>query len=267
MSYVNLMQSYKTTPFMSANEYNEYYKSANKKNNTINGKHICECCDDSIYGLAEKPLEVQINETKNKGVKNILQCNNVAELDENGKEIIIWCVDFLLFQKKYPNFNLVKKNANNEEKKYVYTYELDYKKCGSVFRHEVKDFEEFIDSLSQSSLKSIYDGNVNGSISYYGIDEIKNNDLVTIIRKEEVKTNKDKYLTLWSFIYDFLKIPKDSGYDYYLMMWLQWNNICDHGSAIRCAWFKDEQANPFYDRKLPIKKENAIMNWCENFED
>ncbi len=194
MSYIPLIQSYKTTPFMSPNEYYEYYKSS-KKNNTINGKHICGCCDESIYQLVEKPLEVQINGIKNKGVKNILQCNNVTELDENGKEIIMWCVDYLLFNKKYPSKVFLKKNIDKD----------------TVHKH--------------------------------------------------------KYLTIWSFIYDFLKIPKDSGYDYYVMMWLQWNNICDHGSAIRYAWFNTESANPYLNRKLPIKKEQTIQTWCENFED
>jgi hypothetical protein len=77
-------------------------------------------------------------------------------------------------------------NKEYIEKKYVYTYKLDFEKCGSVFRHEAKDFEEFINSLTQTSLKTIYDGNINGSISYYGLNEIKNNDLVTIIIKEEI---------------------------------------------------------------------------------
>ncbi len=228
--------------------------------------HICACCDDCIYELVKKPFEVQINETKNKGLKNILENNSVSKLNENGKEIIIWCVDFLLFKQKYPDFNFIKNNTSIE-KKYIYTYKLDFEKCGSTFRHKAKDFEEFIDSLSQSNLQSIYDGNVNGSISYYGLDEIKNNDLVTIIRKELVEKSKDKYIVLWSFICDFLQIKKDSGYDYYLMMWLQWNKICDHGSAIRCAWFNNESDNPYANRKLPLKKEKAIRNWCENFDD
>ncbi len=79
----------------------------------------------------------------------------------------------------------------DKEVKYIYEYKLDFKKCGTKFRHEAKDFAEFIHSLSQDQLKSIYDGTVNDSISYYGLEKIKNNDLVTIIRKEDVEKSDE----------------------------------------------------------------------------
>lgn len=42
--------------------------------------------------------------------------------------------------------------------------------------------------------------------------------------------------TLADFVWDFLKMPRDSGYDYWLMNFLEWNGITEHGIGIRTSW-------------------------------
>jgi hypothetical protein len=84
---------------------------------------------------------------------------------------------------------------------------------------------------------------------------------------ENCHYHKTKYIALWSFIYDFLKISKNSGFDYCLMVFLEKNNILEYGCAIRCAWFNDEPDNPYYGRVLHEERKNIIINWAENAED
>jgi len=48
------------------------------------------------------------------------------------------------------------------------------------------------------------------------------------------------YVSLQSFICDYLKVTeKDSGYDYWLMNWLEWNNLTEHGGSIRGCYISD----------------------------
>ena len=131
--------------------------------------------------------------TDNVGMKNIIQCSKVKDLDEDGIELVEWCVDFLLFNKL--DIEFPKKNLEN---------------C------------------------------------HY---------------------HKTKYITLWSFIYDFLKIPKNSGFDYCLMEFLYYNAIVEYGIAIRCGYFCDEPYNPYYHRVLSEEIKNKIISWAENAED
>jgi hypothetical protein len=55
-------------------------------------------------------------------------------------------------------------------------------------------------------------------------------------KKNQSDFHKEKYITIWSFIYDFLKITKDSGFDYFLMAYLDTHDYLEHGSGIRCGW-------------------------------
>ena len=100
-------------------------------------------------------------------------------------------IDYSIIENECNIIELTIDYNDEQDIKYIYEYKLDFKKCGTKFRHEAKDFAEFIKSLTQNQLKSIYDGTVNGSISYYGIDEIKNNDLITIIRKEDIEKSNE----------------------------------------------------------------------------
>jgi hypothetical protein len=135
-------------------------------------RRFCECCDVSVFKLIKKPLQEQLDGTDNLGVKSMLQCIQYDELDEHGKELFDWCIDFLIFYK----------------------------------------------SLEHS----------------------------------------DKYIALWSFVYDFLKIPQHSGYDYYVMSFLEWNGVCEHGSGIRCAWLADDMG-----RKLSDDRRKIIKEWAD----
>lgn len=117
------------------------------------------------------------------------------KLEQEGKDLIEWCVDFLIYQKQtvsYPDIQL----------------------------------------------KSEY---------------------------KETEPHKYKYITIWSFIFDFLKIGK-CGQDYLVLNFLEWYNIMEHGSGIRCGWYiKDNEI--YGDRKLSSERKKIIENWIINAPD
>jgi hypothetical protein len=76
-----------------------------------------------------------------------------------------------------------------------------------------------------------------------------------------------KYICLWSFIYNFLQIPKDCGFDYILMEFLEKNYIIEYGSGIRSAWFHGWDDNPYKDRIVSEERKNEIIKWAENAPD
>ena len=76
-----------------------------------------------------------------------------------------------------------------------------------------------------------------------------------------------KYICLWSFIYNFLQIPKDCGFDYILMEFLKKNCIIEYGSGIRSAWFHGWNDNPYKDRIVSEERKNEIIKWAENAPD
>lgn len=78
--------------------------------------------------------------------------------------------------------------------------------------------------------------------------------------------HKTKYITLNSFIYNYLKITNE-GYKYWLMNALEWYKICEHGSGIRCAWFISCDKNPYKDRKLSEERKQLIIEWIKNAPD
>jgi hypothetical protein len=129
--------------------------------------------------------------TKSIGLREIIQFDKTQSLNylsESGKNIIDWCVDFLIFKQKENNF--LKKNQN--------------------------------------------------------------------------QFHKDKYITIWSFIREFLEIEEH--YDYYLMNFLEKYDLMEHGSGIRCGWYNYE--NRYYkDRILDEEIELKIINWAENAPD
>lgn len=84
-------------------------------------------------------------------------------------------------------------------------------------------------------------------------------DFLSIDRSEYAEM-KDKYIQLWSFIYDFLNIKP--GYDYILMSLLEWYNIIEHGISIRCANLNKD--GPYKDRKVTQERKDKIMNWINN---
>lgn len=154
--------------------------------------NFCGCCGNSVYELKNKSLIERIEGTDHEGMKDIIKCTTLSinDLDDSGKQLINWCVDFLLFQRLEMNF-----------------YKLD---------------------------QSGY--------------------------------HKTKYIAIWSFIYDFLKI--ESGYDYWLMSFLEWNNLMDHGTGIRCGWYIGDECNQNYKSYvLSEEHKNIILNWANNADD
>ena len=85
--------------------------------------------------------------------------------------------------------------------------------------------------------------------------------------KGGVYYNTQKYITLYSFIYDFLKIPDESGYEYWLMNILDWYKISEHGSGIRCSWFNRSTENPYRNRILSKKRKDVIEKWIREAPD
>jgi hypothetical protein len=78
----------------------------------------------------------------------------------------------------------------------------------------------------------------------------------------------NSYKVLYSFLYDHLKIK--GGYAYWIMNWLDWNNLTTHGSGIRCSWIDDDGIKfikPHLD-KLKNLHYNNILLWSKsNNED
>jgi isoleucyl-tRNA synthetase len=133
-------------------------------------------------------------------------------------------------------------NENNQMEVINYKYEckLDFKKCGKEFRHECKDFEEFIKSMDQNWLKSIYDGN----ILYYGYSVIKNNDLIIVTRKEDIKDDVE-YVTIHKGDY-MMKVYIQS--DSYVEQLYEMKNIATTFQKMR----KDAKLHPWDDVRLVI---------------
>jgi len=48
--------------------------------------------------------------------------------------------------------------------------------------------------------------------------------------------NQQYYVSLWSFIYNYLEIPAD--WAYVVMQTLENEQVIEHGSGIRCAWLR-----------------------------
>lgn len=86
-------------------------------------------------------------------------------------------------------------------------------------------------------------------------------------KKDQNQIHKDKYITIWSFVYGFLQIPRDSGFDYWLMSFVEDIGVMKHGSAIRCGWFNEDKPNPYLSRVLSEERKNKIIDWALNAPD
>ncbi len=87
------------------------------------------------------------------------------------------------------------------------------------------------------------------------------------LKKDQNQIHKDKYITIWSFVHNFLQIPKDSGFDYWLMSFIEHIGVMEHGSAIRCGWFNRSEFNPYFTRVLSQERKNQIIKWALNAPD
>ncbi len=95
-----------------------------------------------------------------------------------------------------------------QEKKYIYEYKLDFKKCGSTFKNKLNDFKKFMEHMSQEELQLIYEKHI---IHYVNQEEdFIINDFINVIRKEEVEKSAE-----------YVVINKA---DYILKVYIQSNN-------------------------------------------
>lgn len=77
-----------------------------------------------------------------------------------------------------------------------------------------------------------------------------------------VKSPND-YITISSFIRFFLKI--EDGYDHWLMNFLDWNKVMEHGSSIRSGWYNRNHFKGYkFRRHVKKERKRAILNWIEN---
>lgn len=115
----------------------------------------------------------------------------------------------------------------------------------SLTEKEIEDKINFdANCLYTNGLVGITLDYINNYISankYINNYEAAVNEIVTlcieflIADKLNLFTNKSKYIALYSFITEYLKIP-DTGYPYIIMQWLENKDIIEHGSGIRCGW-------------------------------
>jgi hypothetical protein len=66
-----------------------------------------------------------------------------------------------------------------------------------------------------------------------------NRETLCSLKADRAQFHTEKYVTIWSFVYNFLKIRRDSGFDYFLLSYLDYYKLMDHGGGIRCAWYND----------------------------
>lgn len=136
--------------------------------------------------------------------------------------------------------------------------------------------EEVINSTSNIGMKSVVVSKSLNQLDNYGKELLewcadfllfqKDNEL-QFKKRNQNQFHKNKYITIWSFIYNFLQLGKDSGYDYWLLCFLEQNNIMEHGSAIRCGFFNNYKKNPYFDRILTEDRKQKIIEWAENAPD
>lgn len=140
--------------------------------------------------------------------------------------------------------------------------------CGccneSVFRLSEKTVEERVNGTDNLGMKSIV---ACESCKYDDLDE-HGKELIDwcrdfIIYKEEQykKYGTDYFdIRLWDFVSDFLGFEKDSGYDYWLLSFLEWNDYSCHGTSIRydCSVPNDDK-----NRTISDDRYEKINEWSE----
>jgi len=93
------------------------------------------------------------------------------------------------------------------------------------------------------------------------------NSLVNIQKTKPDDIHPNKYITIWSFVYDFLKITANSGFDYWLLNYLEFveyqqvKGVMEHGSGIRCGYLKDS-IQVHVDQEFKKK----VQEWVDNME-
>jgi hypothetical protein len=137
------------------------------------------------------------------------------------------------------------------------------------------DLKTRLDLTDNLGMKNILTANKLSDLDSYGLELIE--WCVDFLLFADLKMNfpkkvqdgphKHKYIAIWSFVYDFLKIPKNSGFDYWLMYFIEHIDIMEHGIAIRCGWFNESESNPYLSRVLSRERKNQIIEWATNAPD
>jgi len=73
------------------------------------------------------------------------------------------------------------------------------------------------------------------------------------IKDEFFRIGHDNIPSLWDFVMDYLHLSCNSGYDYFLMCYLDTYKIIEHGSGIRCSWLVKE-----WQMSRTISEQNRI---------
>jgi len=73
------------------------------------------------------------------------------------------------------------------------------------------------------------------------------------------------HIGLYEFIRFFLKI--ESGYDFFLLNFLEWNRITEHGFNIRGSWLSIHYKPPKTRRHVKKERKHAIFEWVENIPE
>ena len=86
-------------------------------------------------------------------------------------------------------------------------------------------------------------------------------------KKDQNQIHKNKYITIWSFVYGFLGIEKDSGLDHWLLWLLSRLKILEYGCANRSGWFNTCDTNPYLNRTLSTERHDIILEWAKSAPD
>lgn len=92
-------------------------------------------------------------------------------------------------------------------------------------------------------------------------EKYKDDDIMK--KRCQTDIHKSKYITISSFIYNYLAIQRNSGYDYILMNFLQHIGVINHGAGIRSAWLE----NNIWDVVLTEEDEQKMKQWVINAPD
>lgn len=151
--------------------------------------------------------------------------------------------------------------------------------CGcchdSVFKLAKMDLESRLALTDNLGIKNIVIANELSDLDTHGLELVEwcvdfllfNQLEMNFPKKDQNQFHKEKYINLFSFVYGFLQIPKESGFDYWLMSFLNHVSIMDHGSSIRCGWYVDHEINPYFTRVLSEERKNKIIEWATNAPD
>lgn len=144
--------------------------------------HLKQLPNISKYNIVDNDVEMITYMLKVINMITLIRTENNVQLKKPLKNIKIYGEDYSLeILNKVENYILTEGNILEveykkwEATKYEYKYQLNMKPVGQLFRDKRKDFEEYMQKVSQDELERIYFG----STLYYGNYKI-DKELITI---------------------------------------------------------------------------------------